>query len=220
VVDLEQFESFLSNYNDLMWDYINFWKWKLKVENKKEHILDDKHIETAFRRLSRILPRWQTYRPFDASKCLQILRKSLQRISDAYDTIRGYSLLEFNEAPNESLELIWHELGRTKERGGRINRTGRYYVVAICKPLMLLWGQTLAYDSLVRQKAPFWMPKDCRWSFEDWKRVTGEIQRYLKQNSQITDFLKKKSKEMYGTDSLVPYGEFLDYYYWCQGKCF
>jgi len=203
----------------LLWDFINFWKWKLEIENGCKHILDDNFREETFRRLSSILPGWKTYRPFSSSQCLKILKNSLETISDAYNIIKDYSLLEFNEIPDEPLRLIWHELGRTKEEHGSKNDGGLYYIIAVCKPLMLLWGQTLAYDSLVRENIPYRVPADIRWSFEDWKRVTVNFQRDLKQNSEIINLFKEKSRETYRTDSIVPYGEFLDYYYWYQGKC-
>ena len=154
MIDLERFKSFFSHYNSWLWDFIDFWKWKLEIETDGKHILDDNFREKTFRKLSFILPRWQTYRPFSSSQCLRILKNSLERVSDAYSTIKGYSLLEFNEIPDEPLELIWHELGRTKEEHGNKNHGGWYYTVAVCKPLMLLWGQTLAYDSIVRENVP------------------------------------------------------------------
>lgn len=222
MIDQKEFKHRLQTFEQLDYagDFKGFWKWKLRTELKNAHILDDAHRRETYHRLSLILPGWLTYRPFDSAACLKILKDSLRNMSEAYNQVRSYTLLEFDEIPDEPLELIWHELGRAKEVGGNKNSTGYYYIVSICKPLMFLWGQTLAFDSLVRENVPlrYNVPKSNRWSFENWERVMKKIQRNLKQNSEATDFFKQASREKYETDSIVPYGQFLDLYYWIEGK--
>lgn len=80
------------------------------------------------------------------------------------------------------MRLIWHELGRVKEKDGKRNEFGYYFIVATCKPLIFLWGQTLAFDSRVRKYFPkrYDVPKGNRWSFEDWKEVMEKIEDDLK----------------------------------------
>lgn len=207
-----KFASFPSHY---MKHFDDFWKWKLKVETDNKHILDINHRKESYRKLSYILPRWQTYRSGGNIHPLTTLKTSLEKISDAYNQIRECSLLEFNDVPRPPLELIWHELGRTKEYNGNRNDTGSYRIIAICKPLMLLWGQTLAFDSHVREHTPWYVPKTrSRWRFVEWKKVMEKFQESLQQDSEIVDFFKIKSLEKYGNDSFAPYGRFLDIYYY------
>ena len=197
-----------------------FWKWKVKTETENEHILDNNHREETYRKLSRTLPIWQTYRGVPGLRWRETLKKSLERMTDAYDQIRGFSLLEFSEVPDEPIKLIWHELGRVKEKDGSRKPGGWYYVIAICKPLIFLWGQTVAFDSIVRKNVPlkYKVPKDLRWGFENWMRVMERFQQDLKQSDEVIDSFKEVSREKYGTDSIVPYGQFLDLYYWVEEK--
>lgn len=204
--------SFPSHY---MKHFDSFWKWKLKVETDHKHILDINHLEEAYGKLCYILPRWQTYRSGGNLHPLITLKASLEKISDEYNQIRKYSLLEFNDIPRQLLELIWNELGRVKEYNGNRNDAGCYYIIAICKPLMLLWGQTLAFDSNVRKHTPWYVSKTrTRWTFGEWKKVMEKFQESLQEDSEIVDFFKIKSLEKYGNDSFVPYGRFLDIYYY------
>jgi hypothetical protein len=120
MIDLNQFRSRLQTYDrlDYAGDFEGFWRWKRGVEARNGYILDGNHRREAYRRLCRILPKWLTYRGVPRIRWREILEDSLETISEAYDQIRRYSLLEFSEIPDEPLELIWHELGRVKEEGG------------------------------------------------------------------------------------------------------
>ena len=150
-----------------------FWKWKTKTEIAGGHILDEDHIEETYEKLRNILRLWKAYRavpeiwkweatekeheeiglkgfmPIDSARYKWEIRlkNSLKRIAGDYDQIRSYSLLEFELTPERPLRKIWHELGRIKEPDGKRNPFGEYFVVAITKPLMFLWGQTVAFDS-------------------------------------------------------------------------
>jgi hypothetical protein len=135
-------------------NFDHIWKWKLRRENEDTSILHKYHIDEAHERLSVILPRWQTYRNGENSRPLKTLKESLKNISEAYEIIRQFSLLDFEDIPKDSLEKIWHELGRVKEFEGRKNQGAYYYAIAVCKPLLLIWGQTLAFDSKVRKNLP------------------------------------------------------------------
>lgn len=121
----------------------------MKIETGRGHILDSEHLDETCNRLSRTLKVWQWHRPERFSGLAQKLKNALERMCDAYNQIRGCSLLEFNEIPREPLEQVWHELGSVKTDGGK-NPGGYYLVMATTKPLMFLWGQTLAFDSVVR----------------------------------------------------------------------
>lgn len=209
---IAKFSSFPSEY---MMHFDSFWKWKLKVETEDEHILDDNHRREAYNRLCYILPRWQTYRSSRNFHPLITLKSSLETMSDAYDEIRMHSLPELSNAPCQPLEVIWHELGRVKEYNGNRNDAGYYYIISVCKPLMLIWGQTLAFDSHVRKNTPYYVLKTrTRWTFEEWKEVMKRFQERLQQDSEIVGFFKEKSLEKYGNDLIVPYGRFLDIYYY------
>lgn len=204
-------EAFPSNY---MLDFDCFWKWKL-VENSRNHILDESHIRQTYDKLKETLANWQTYRGGYNLDPYKSLKESLQRISDAYDKIRKFSLLEFRNVPDQPLKLIWNELGRVKEEQGRRNTSEQYYIISICKPLMLLWGQTLAFDSRVRAHCPheFGIPKMNRWNFMEWRKVVENIQDYLQEHPKIVNLFKQLSLEKFKADAIVPYGRFLDIYY-------
>lgn len=198
----------------------NFFRWKLDIENNNEHILDDNHRGETYNRLCKILPAWKTYRPYSSDVCLRRLRKAHEIMSDAYDNIRDYSLLEFSRVSKNSLKIIWEELGCVKEENGEKNIEGLYYIIAVCKPLMFLWGQTPAFDSYVRRNFLRDFPtyqKHCfdnRWNFEDWWRVMKIFQEELDQNSEVANFIREESLKIFGVGSTIPYGRFLDIYYY------
>lgn len=88
---------------------------------------------------------------------------------------------------------------------------------------MFLWGQTLAFDSVVRG----FMPKfglsgltDSNWSYETWKKVMLKFQDLLKERLEVVELFQKVSLNEYGTDSYVPYGQLIDLYYWVRTKEF
>jgi len=204
-------ESHIANF-----DYV--WEWKIKVESKSSgQILDEDHRNEAYSRLSKILPRLQTYRMGDNSEPLETLKQSLDEISVAYDQLRNYTLLDFESIPHETLETIWHELGRAKEKEGKRNKNGHYYIIAVTKPLMLIWGQTLALDSHVRKHLPksYDIPKySCKWNLDEWINMMKQLSRDLNNDKRIVETMRKESKVRYGEDVIVPYGRFLDIYYW------
>jgi hypothetical protein len=206
---------YIAQYND-------FWTWKNSVERAGyRHILDIDHIDDTCKRLLSILPGWQTYR---GAKCNyeKELPHALGKVSDAYNKIRQYSLLEFHQIPDEPLRLIWESLGCVKEAFG-IRRTNLdYFIIAICKPLMFLWGQTLAFDSINRIN----IKKDSslqitspllstsRWTYSYWKAIMQDFQRELLQKPDIIDYCKSHSYLVFGSNSIIPYGRYLDIYYY------
>ncbi len=111
-------------------NFDHVWKWKLRVENDDTSILDSEHIREAHRRLSSILPKWQTYRKGENDTPLRTLIDSLQNISESYSEIREFSLLDFKEIPEKPLNKIWNELGRVKEYEGEPNSGGYYSAIA------------------------------------------------------------------------------------------
>jgi len=119
--------------------------------NDSAHILDSNHIIEAYERLCAILPRWQTYRNGRNAEPIATLQTSLDNMSKDYDVLRHYTLLDFERIPVEILENVWNELGRVKEYEGRQNDGGYYSIIAVTKPLLLMWGQTPAFDSYVRK---------------------------------------------------------------------
>lgn len=216
MIDLEEFRTKLTTFSQYyMRDFDGFWKRKLQIETEEHHILSDSHRRETCRKLWTILRGWQAYRPYNSTACLGILEDSLERITDAYNQIRNYSLLEFDHVPDKPLELIWHELGRVKEEDGRRDPYGYYYIVSLSKHLMFLWGQTLAFDSRVRARIPwsYHAPKGNRWCLEDWKRVMSSFQEELRDSRETLDTFNRESLRRYGTDSIVPYGRFFDVYH-------
>jgi len=201
--------------SDYMWDFDMFWRRKLEIEAGEGHILDDNHRGETYVMLRGILRRWQAFRPFDTVRCLSMLKRALLNISSAYDEIREYELLRFSDIPLEPLELIWDELGVVKHGGVRHPRK-RYYVISICKPLMLLWGQTLAFDERVRRNLPpeYRAPRGRTWDFWTWRRVMVRIQEDLKSSPGFLRAIREEAERAYGRGHIIPYGRFLDIYYW------
>lgn len=216
VLDLNEFRKKLQTFNKhYLKDFDRFWVWKLKEETRNEHILDDSHREETCRRLWVTLRGWQAYRPYNSNECLRILEDSLRKMSDAYNQIRVFTLLEFDEVPSKPLELIWHELGRVKEEGGETDTHGYYYIVSLSKHLMFLWGQTLAFDSRVRARIPwsYNAPKGNRWCFDDWKRIMKSFQEDLRQDREALNAFRSETLNRFGANPIVPYGRYLDVYY-------
>lgn len=213
MIDLEEFRAKLRTR--YMSKFDGFWRWKIKTETEGEHILDDNHINQACSKLWSILRGWQAYRPHDSDACLRVLKDALKKMTDSYNQIRTYSLLEFDKVPDKLLNMIWHELGRVKEKDGRKNNYGYYYIVSLSKHLMFLWGQTPAFDSRVRTHIPrsYNASKNNRWHFGEWKRVMLSFREDLMQEPEAVNAFKAESLKMYGTESTVPYGRFLDVYY-------
>lgn len=216
----KRFKSKLSSFpSSYMRDFDQFWKWKLETETVNEHILDDTNLrETVsskdYYRLPAILRRWKAYRNCKNRDHDRTLQDSLRDISEAYHRIRNFTLLEFDLIPKEELKLVWNKLGLVKD--GKEDHLGRYLVISVCKPLMLMWGQTLAFDTNVRAHSPRWVPSKnrYRWSFQEWESVMKTFQDELKQDSEAVALFKEVSLEKYKTDSVVPYGRFLDIYYY------
>lgn len=219
VISKEELEfrigSFPSNY---MQNFDYLWKWKIEAESKNAtHILDGDLRKETYRRLCIILPRWQTYRNGENLNPLQTLKDSIDSVAEAYSQLRTYTLLDFDEIPSEVLETVWHELGRVKEYEGKRSATGYYYVISVCKPLLLIWGQTLAFDSYVRKHVPvsYSVPKhSSKWNLQQWIEAMREFCEHLKKDQESLDFMRKDAEQRYGRNSVVPYGRYLDIYYW------
>lgn len=81
---------------------------------------------------------------------------------------------------------------------------------------MLLWGQTLAFDRNVRfslpKKLDVWM-KDHRWTFTKWYDVMKSLSGWINSHPEIIGFLNNESTRRFGKNIRVPYGRFLDIYY-------
>lgn len=196
-----------------------FWKRKLATENETANILDAGNMEITYNKLSITLGKWRWARPYSLTRLAEGLRLSLQNMQDAYDELRRYSLLEIEEIPDDLLKKVWHEIGCVKDFGK--NSGGYYLVMGATKPLMFLWGQTPAFDSVVRRRMPRFgmtgLTYD-HWSYETWKKVLVKFKENLERQQGLIDFLKATSKEEYKTDKIVPYGQLIDLYYWTQPK--
>lgn len=127
--------------------------------------------------------------------------------------------MEFDKAPVKDLERIWDALGSAKPKGSY----GQYgeLVMTITKPLMFLWGQTPAFDSVVRDEMPSFNLtgfKNTRWEFSLWIDVMTKLQTYLNSNPELVSSFRRISAEKYGTKAMIPYGQFLDLCYWTESK--
>ena len=216
--DIVKFQSRINSFpEEYMNNFDYIWRRKVEIESQNDvSILDERYIDETYRRLNYILPKWQTYRPKDNRLCLRVLKKSINEISASYNALRRFSLLTFEDILMEVLESIWHELGKVKECDGETNQYGSYSIISICKPLLLIWGQTLAFDSKVIKNMPkkYGINKHSNnWNLREWKRVMTSISKDLNQDKKVIDFMKKRSTEWYGKDTPVPYGRLLDIYY-------
>jgi hypothetical protein len=120
--------------------------------------------------------------------------------------------------PLEELEKIWNELGSVKPQG---EYDKGELVMTITKPLMFLWGQTPAFDSVVREKMPLFGAqgfRNVRWEFNTWIDAMRKLEKYLNNNAKVLDLFNRTSIDKYGTDTKVPYGQFFDLYYWTESK--
>jgi hypothetical protein len=201
--------------------YYDFWKWKLDVELSGGSILDDSHRETAFDLLAARVGNWMVYRPLDLFTCLPRLKRGLEAIQSPYENIRKYDLLSFNKAPRDQLKIIWNKLGSVKETRGDENPTSCYFTVAATKPLMFIWGQTLAFDDYVRKIMPT-MPlagiDTDRWTFTLWYTAMNRFQEWVLEQEEYIEVMRETARTNFGSDELVPYGQFIDLYYWLAVK--
>ncbi len=202
--------------------YNSFWAWKTYVERDGEdHILDAQHHAETSRRLLGILPGWQTYRGVGCDY-RRTLPASLRRVSEAYAEIRRHTILDFDRVREEPLRLIWHELGRIKEKPGDTREDSAHLVISICKPLMFLWGQTLAFDSANRRNIrsdrtihfDTSIPLTGRWTLARWRTIMLGFQRELLRRPAIVSCCESVAGKVFGTAAPVPFGRFLDSYYY------
>ena len=223
MISPEVMASRIASFPKRYWDNFDYvWRPKIRAEaNQSDHVLDENHQDYFYNLLRVILPRWQTYRSGDNSHPLKTLKESVENISEAYNQIHNFTLLEFDNIPREPLEIIWHELGRVKERDGQRNERDNYYAISVCKPLLLLWGQTLAFDTFVRK----YLPKSygifqysSRWTVDEWIRIMKKVSNDLNNSPEVVEFIKKESAKRYGKEAIVPYGRFLDIYYWTDSS--
>lgn len=192
-----------------------FYKYKIGVELSNGHILDKRHINETYNKIQPILSSWQTYRGISFTvPWKDTLRIALSNISNAYDKIRGINLIEINSLPWDYMKKIWHELGRVKKQDGTRSPQGYYYIIAVSKPLMLLWGQTPGFDENVRGNAKdLGINKERTWNFSDYKKALVTLSNELCSNAKIIDCSRKRAQKQLDTDSFVPFGRYLDCYY-------
>jgi hypothetical protein len=210
LINAKEFERKYEDFERL--DFANrpntfhgFWSIKLRVEKENSHLLDNKNINETLARLGPILKIWKWHRPYEFEHCFEPFKKSVRSISDSYSKIRNFSLMEFDKAPVKDLERIWNALGSVKPKGSH----GQYdeLVMTITKPLMFLWGQTPAFDSVVREKMPSFNLtgfKNTRWEFSLWISVMTKLQTYLTSNAELVSSFRRISTEKYGNGSDGP----------------
>jgi hypothetical protein len=122
--------------------------------------------------------------------------------------------LDFDKVPTKELEHIWNTLGMTKPNPSNLPGS---LVMTVTKPLMFIWGQTPAFDELVRQRMPMNAAsgfRNNRWEFSLFLTVLKELQATLLNNSALRASMSKISIEKYGTDKVIPYGQFIDLCFW------
>jgi len=205
--------SFNKKYEN---DFDNFWLWKIQVEKETGHILDDSHFDLTFEKISSILSGWQYPRGINPqSKVWNNLKIALKNISNDYDDLRLYSLLDLEALDIQLLFRIWNQLSMVKQEDGY--PTDNPLIVSIGKPLMLIWGQTIALDSRVREnfhrENSNFNFNSRRWEFKRWLSSLYLNYKFLQENNQVREMIERKSLEKYHVHQPVPYGRFLDIYY-------
>lgn len=217
-MNLTNLDARLKMTNRYREQYNSFWGWKLQIEQEHgNHILDNKHRADTCDKLLEILPGWQTWRgtACDYAKEFPV---ALNTMGNYYNQIREYSLLDFDRVPAGPLQEIWHELGRVKEPSGNRRAKGDYCIIAICKPLMFLWGQTLPFDSRNRENVrcdhslslTIPMPRTGRWVFSEWRTIMNDFQRELCGIPEVVSELQNVASNTFNSTVAVPYGRYLD----------
>jgi hypothetical protein len=228
LISAKEFEKKYGEFEKLDFEnrphtFHGFWSYKLKVEKQSGHLLDREHLNGTLTKLAPILKIWRWHRPYGFDECFEPLRKSLKGISENYDNIRKFSLIEFDKVPTKELEKIWNELSLCKPQTNYAY-TGEL-VMAITKPLMFIWGQTPAFDTVVREKMPLFTIsgfRNCRWEFSLFSMVLKKLQLALLPNTELLASFRKTSIEKCGTDVVIPYGHFIDLCFWTkteEGAC-
>jgi len=215
-------EAFSNGFRSKKYDFQfnDFWLWKKNIEETHAGILDDRNFEEANKKLRKILSSWQTYRGTKNNYPYRDLKKALKNIEGSINEIKNVSLPELSSSDIlNDLEIIWHELGSVKEPNGEKCDDGKYFIIAICKPLMLLWGQTLAFDARVR----FGLSRcfetrydDRKWGFSKWVEILMGISDQIGENIELLDFMNDEAEIRYGKNAIIPYGRFIDIYYFQQ----
>ncbi|HVP96760.1 hypothetical protein [Methanoregula sp.] len=213
------YQNFPRSYHS---DFDCFWNWKNKIESEKDHILDSQNLDRTCQKLLSILKKWQYFRgPKSKEKPHKNLKVALSNISDEYAIIRNLTLLEIEKFPYESFHIIWQELGNMKTLADEAS-SQQPLVISICKPLMLIWGQTLAFDTKVRNN--FTRDQDIRklnkyrWSLNEWFYSLYLCNKLLNENEEFKYYLTNCSVKKYRKKGPVPFGRLLDIYYFTPGK--
>lgn len=207
------------DYSTYPFCFGEFWKRKIRIETAGQHILDSGNFELTCAKLEKTLRIWQWHRPSKFETLAPRLKNALRNMLTSYETIKEYSLLEFDKIPDNDLALVWHELGSVKN--GEKNGGGYYSAMATTKPLMFLWGQTPAFDSVVRGFMPRFNLNglgDCYWTYNTWKTVMSKFAQSVKEQPEILLLFRRLSQEEYETEDVVPYGQFIDLYYWMKER--
>ena len=111
------------------------------------------------------------------------------------------------------MEFIWHELGRVKTISYKQSVNGEYPIIAVCKPLMFIWGQVPPFDSINRKKMNL-ASYGNSWSFQQWMRTMIGLKSLLLANNAVINLCKQETLRVYGSNYIVPYGRLLDIYYY------
>lgn len=57
-----------------------------------------------------------------------------------------------------------------------------------------------------------------RWTFDDWHKAMESLQRILKKETSFVKYLGEASEKEYGANLTVPYGRFIDAYFYPEEK--
>ncbi len=221
MIDITEFEKRIRileriEEKEKPYTFSNFWFYKLKIEDKTNHILDKEHIERTILKLGNILKKWEWNKPYSFEHCIKKLSQSLTRIAEPYNRIRKVSLKDFDKIQEKELRNIWKELGSIKETKANIHSNLGQLVIPITKPLMILWGQTPIFDSVTRKDIWFSKYKEYknpRWNCSFWIHIMKELSNIIKQNKEVDETFQQIALKKYGTNSLIPYGRFFDIYF-------
>ena len=87
--DSEEFKSKFTKFRQIDYGtypycFGEFWKWKLKIENETEHILNEKYAGIAYGKLSQTLKIWQWHRPNKFSELAPRLKDALGKMKESY----------------------------------------------------------------------------------------------------------------------------------------
>lgn len=211
--------------------FIKFWKNKINLENGGSCLLDQKQIENTSKELLEMAKKWRLYRPEKTDEINRRLCITLPKIRAEYEKIRKFNVLdiETEDFQIDTLKVVWTKLALIKDGNEEKKSRGEYLIMPPTKFLMFLWGQTPAFDEFLRGKDNRQKAENFKihiysnnyWSFDNWFDTLKLISKALNGNDIFRKTIENLNEKYFNGvlgSSYVPYGFFIDAYFWQSVK--